>query len=72
LITQNIDNLHTQADNSLDRTYQIHGNIKYTRCSKKCTSRLFPLAKELIASRTDKRIFASKVLWILCVQYRLC
>jgi NAD-dependent deacetylase len=47
LITQNIDNLHILAGNSLERTYQIHGNINYTRCSDGCTADLLPLADEL-------------------------
>jgi NAD-dependent deacetylase len=36
LVTQNVDGLHLRAGNSLDRTYQIHGNIDFMRCSKEC------------------------------------
>lgn len=36
LITQNVDNLHLRAGQSLDRTYQIHGNLEYVRCSAAC------------------------------------
>jgi NAD-dependent deacetylase len=32
LITQNVDGLHLRAGNSLERTYQIHGNVDYARC----------------------------------------
>jgi len=32
LLTQNVDGLHLRAGNSLERTYQIHGNIDYLRC----------------------------------------
>ena len=32
LVTQNVDGLHLRAGNSLERTYQIHGNIDYLRC----------------------------------------
>jgi NAD-dependent deacetylase len=32
LVTQNVDGLHLRAGNSLERTYQIHGNIDYARC----------------------------------------
>lgn len=31
LVTQNVDGLHLQAGNTLERTYQIHGNIDYMR-----------------------------------------
>lgn len=36
LITQNVDNLHLRAGQSLHRTYQIHGNLEYVRCSAAC------------------------------------
>jgi len=36
LITQNVDGLHTRAGNSRSRTYEIHGNIDYMRCVKRC------------------------------------
>jgi NAD-dependent deacetylase len=36
LVTQNVDGLHLRAGNSLDRTYQIHGNIDYMRCTREC------------------------------------
>lgn len=36
LVTQNVDGLHIRAGNSLARTYQIHGNIDFMRCSREC------------------------------------
>jgi len=36
LVTQNVDGLHLRAGNSLERTYQIHGNIDYVRCAAEC------------------------------------
>jgi NAD-dependent protein deacetylase/lipoamidase len=36
LITQNVDNLHLRAGQSPERTYQIHGNLGYVRCSAAC------------------------------------
>lgn len=47
LITQNVDGLHLRAGNSLERTFQIHGNIDYARCAKECTGELFPLPDDL-------------------------
>ena len=52
LITQNVDGLHLQAGNSLERTCQIHGNIAYMRCAKDCTTELFPIPEGL--THTDK------------------
>jgi NAD-dependent deacetylase len=43
LITQNVDNLHILAGNSLSRTLQIHGNIFQTRCASACTDKIRPL-----------------------------
>jgi NAD-dependent deacetylase len=36
LVTQNVDGLHLRAGNSLERTYQIHGNIDFCRCTEGC------------------------------------
>ena len=52
LITQNVDGLHLQAGNSLERTFQIHGNIAYMRCADGCSTKLFPIPDDLL--RIDK------------------
>jgi NAD-dependent deacetylase len=46
LITQNVDGLHLRAGNSLQRTYQVHGNVDYMRCAKECSADLFPIPVE--------------------------
>ncbi len=66
LITQNIDNLHIRAGNSLDRTYQIHGNINYTRCSRECSKRLLPLANELKIKRDKKGLNNNEIQLLRC------
>jgi len=43
LVTQNVDGLHLRAGNTLDRTYQIHGNIDFMRCTKDCLPGPVPL-----------------------------
>lgn len=43
LVTQNVDGLHLRAGNTLERTWQIHGNIDYMRCTTPCTRTLFEL-----------------------------
>lgn len=43
VITQNVDGLHLRAGNSLERTYQVHGNIDYMRCFEECSAELFAI-----------------------------
>ena len=47
LVTQNVDGLHLRAGNTAARTYQIHGNIDFMRCSEECTPAIVPLPVEL-------------------------
>jgi len=47
LITQNVDNLHLRAGNSLKRTLQIHGNIFYMRCLRECTQNVYAVPEDL-------------------------
>ena len=53
LATQNVDGLHLRAGNSLERTFQIHGNIDFMRCVRECDGRFHPLP-EGIATDWDK------------------
>lgn len=43
LITQNVDNLHLRAGQSLEKTYQIHGNLFQVRCSAECGRGIEPM-----------------------------
>ena len=47
LITQNVDGLHLRAGNSLQRTYQIHGNIDYMRCANECSAAIYPIPPQM-------------------------
>lgn len=47
LVTQNVDGLHLRAGNSLDRTYQIHGNVDFMRCAAECVTDPAPLPEAL-------------------------
>ena len=51
LLTQNVDGLHIRAGNSLERTYQIHGNIDYARCDRDCGQPIWPLGESLGIAR---------------------
>lgn len=47
LVTQNVDGLHLRAGNSLERTYQIHGNIDFMRSVDDRDTRCFPIPDEI-------------------------
>jgi NAD-dependent deacetylase len=66
LITQNIDNLHIRAGNSLQRTFQIHGNINFTRCSKPCHEQLNILAEALTTRQEQKELSEDKLALLHC------
>ncbi len=53
LLTQNVDGLHLRAGNSLDRTWQIHGNLNFMRCARECTADLLPVPAECVARERD-------------------
>jgi NAD-dependent deacetylase len=59
LITQNVDNLHLRAGNSLKNTYQIHGNVFFMRCVNECTAQIYPFPKEL-TGRTKHQVIKEK------------
>ena len=40
LVTQNVDGLHLRAGAPQERTYEIHGNIDFMRCSVPCSDAL--------------------------------
>lgn len=42
LVTQNIDGLHRRAGSSVERTFQIHGDVDRMRCADECTLELRP------------------------------
>jgi NAD-dependent deacetylase len=47
LVTQNVDGLHLRAGSTLERTYQIHGNIDYMRALHDRDGQTFPLPEAL-------------------------
>jgi NAD-dependent deacetylase len=60
LITQNVDGLHLRAGNTLERTYQIHGNIDYARCAKECGEPIFVLPEDLADKKKGQGISAKE------------
>ena len=66
LITQNVDGLHLRAGNSLERTYQIHGNINFMRCSKECTMDFFPIPREIPPKAKNDAVTDNDKLLLTC------
>ena len=56
LITQNVDGLHLAAGNSIERTYQIHGNIYAMRCADGCRPDILPLPDEIQAKHRGEAL----------------
>ena len=66
LVTQNVDNLHLRAGNSPRRTFEIHGNVFYTRCAYSCTDRLFPLPGEVRPKAREEAIPPEEMVHLSC------
>jgi NAD-dependent deacetylase len=66
LITQNVDGLHLRAGSSMDRTYQIHGNIDFMRCSSECSVDLYPIPEEVGAVERETEPSADALARLLC------
>lgn len=66
LITQNVDGLHLCAGNSLARTYQVHGNIRYMRCLVPCCQSLFSIPKEIPPKGRSQRITEEEKRFLHC------
>jgi NAD-dependent deacetylase len=48
LVTQNVDGLHLRAGSSPARTFEIHGNLDFSRCAADCTLDLAPLPDDAL------------------------
>jgi len=66
LITQNVDNLHLRAGNSLERTYQIHGNIFFMRCADVCSDTLYPMPQGITGKTKDQWLADSEIALLKC------
>lgn len=66
LITQNVDGLHLQAGNPVQRTYQIHGNLFQVRCVADCSSDLHPLPPALIGRDKDRPLSPAERDLLIC------
>jgi len=66
LITQNVDNLHLRAGNSSDRTFQIHGNVFFMRCSDECRKRLYELPADILTREKNQPLSKKEMELLSC------
>ncbi|MEM9489896.1 MAG: Sir2 family NAD-dependent protein deacetylase [Myxococcota bacterium] len=66
LITQNVDGLHLRAGNSLERTYQIHGNIDFMRCADDGATELFAIPEAIGEFERDTALSADRRALLSC------
>ena len=67
LVTQNVDGLHLRAGNTLPRTYQIHGNIDFMRCSRECLPSPVPVPDEIdVAWNKGRALSATELKALRC------
>jgi len=66
LITQNVDNLHLRAGNSLVRTFQIHGNVFFMRCADECKREVFPIPKNLTDREKNETLTETERQLLMC------
>lgn len=66
LITQNVDNLHLRAGNSLERTYQIHGNIFFMRCADECNPELYRIPYGVTAKNKTQSLSDDEIALLKC------
>jgi len=66
LITQNVDGLHLRAGSSLERTFQIHGNIFFARCADACSETPFPLPETVPSKFKEEQMTAGDLALLRC------
>lgn len=60
LISQNVDGLHFEAGNSEKRLYLIHGDLRYMRCSKDCSTELYIIPEEITSKSRSRESFITQ------------
>lgn len=57
LVSQNVDSLHRRVGSSEEKTFLIHGDFDFVRCSVECSTELHPFPKEInLTNRNIDRI----------------
>jgi len=66
LITQNVDGLHLRAGSSMERTFQIHGNIDFMRCGRDCCTELWPIPEQIAPVEKGRGLTDDELALLTC------
>jgi len=66
LISQNVDGLHFQTGMDENQLFLIHGDLRFMRCSEKCSDELFPIPEKLIQRGFKKTLNYDELKLINC------
>ena len=66
LVTQNVDGLHLRAGNAAERTYEIHGNIDFMRCARRCSDATYPFPAAIRAKGRDDLLDDEELALLRC------
>jgi NAD-dependent deacetylase len=56
VISQNVDGLHRLAGVPEEQTYNIHGDMAYSRCFKECSNVLYPFPDDMVDEFVNGKI----------------
>jgi NAD-dependent deacetylase len=66
LITQNVDGLHLRAGSSMERTFQIHGNLDFMRCGRPCGTDLHALPELVLPKKRNEPVREEEKSALVC------
>jgi NAD-dependent deacetylase len=66
LVTQNVDGLHLRVGHTRERLYQIHGNIDFMRCARRCTDTLHPMPEAIAPMGRDDALLDEEYALLRC------
>lgn len=54
LVSQNVDGLHFRPESRIKNLFLIHGDLRFMRCSEKCSTELYEIPSELLINRRTR------------------
>jgi NAD-dependent deacetylase len=66
LVTQNVDGLHMRAGSRAERLYEIHGNIDFMRCARRCTTAIYRITDAVGSKGRDDGLEQAELAALTC------